>query len=171
MAKPNKKQIERLLAEGAELTATINEIAAMHAEALTPITEAYQQKQAKLQERMLKEMREARADRADELDAALERRSEIEAEIRKELELGISGNEVAVCVIEHAGAKAAVEQTKQEATLEPRALLEAVPKAEQDEAFFACLKVQIQAARKYLGKKFEELSNVKKHFAVTVKWS
>lgn len=170
MGKPNKKAIERLMAEGVVLSTKISKIQSAHEKELAPYREQVETKKRDCDAAFAALVLEVTGPKAAELQAAEDRLAEIEAELTKEMRLGIQGNDVAIHAIEHKGAKVTVEQTKADATVEPSLFLATVPEAERDAQFWDCLKVQIQNARKLLGKKFEQISQVKKHFAVKIAW-
>lgn len=142
MAKPNRTAIKEKLDEWAKAKAKLNRIEAAREKALAPLTTAYDRKCASIHET------------ANETARPFEEQlKNLEAEIARELGLGVDCETRTCSVYQVATDKAIAKVQTSEGNREiaPEKFFDQVPPAKRDSKFWGCVKILIGPAEKVYG--------------------
>ena len=142
MAKPNKTLIKEKLGELAKARIKLNRVDAARDKQLAPLTSAYDKKCAPIYAAANEERRPLE-----------EQCKKIEAEIVKELGLGIDIANRTCALYEVAGEKmiAEVQTSDGNREITPERFFEQIPAEQRDSKFWGCIKILIGPAQKAYG--------------------
>lgn len=142
MAKPNKTLVTQKLDDWAKAKAKLNKIEADRDKTLAPFTSAYEKKCASIHEE------------ANEKSRPLEEQlKNLEAEITRELGIGVNCEKRTCAVYQVATDKAIARVQTSEGNREiaPEKFFEQVPASKRDSKFWGCVKILIGPAEKVYG--------------------
>lgn len=167
--RPNKAAIETALDEWTRLTVKALRITVQRDADLKPLRERFDKQCAPI-------LNEATA----KLQPLSERRTQLAAEIEKQLKLGIDVDKETVA-LPQVTVDAQVNSTRSvvgiaevqigdgDRTIAPEKFFDQTPAAKRDNKFWECLKVQIGKAEKYLGNAIDALAKKPKTFKVVLR--